>query len=217
MSLNASHVKSPVSGVKQEPLAPGSYPARLVQVIDLGRQLNKFDPEKEARQEIMLTYELPTEFTKDKDGNEQPDKPRWVSEQMALCSIAADLAKSTKRIKAIDPANQFKGDLIAMLGLPCIVTMVINPSKKDDKVYNNVSLVAPPMKGFEIPPLKNTPSFFSLENPDLETFDKLPKWIQDLIKNNVDFTGSKLDLLLGGTVPNSSVKQVEANTDDVPF
>lgn len=218
MALNASTVPMPKSaGVPQEPIEIGSHFARLVQVIDLGLHANNFDPTKSPSRKINLTYELVTVYMKDADGNEDETKPRWVGEEMALCSLAADLAKSTKRINALDPKMEYKGDITKMINTPCIVTIAHNKSKDGTKVYSNVSNVSPAPKGIPVPELKNTPRVFDLDNPDLEVFQQLPTFIQEKIKTNLEFKGSKLDALLNGTSADTHVQQVEAGSEDVPF
>ena len=83
MTLKANEV--PSNGTRQEPIEPGSYPARLVQVIDLGLQPQEYlGEEKAPKIEITTTYELSDEFMKDEEGNDIEDKPRWVSETFPL-------------------------------------------------------------------------------------------------------------------------------------
>lgn len=220
MALNASTAPM-ASGPKQEPVNIGTHMARLVQVIDLGLQPQEFQgQQKEPKREVNLTYELVNVFMKDDKGQPDKEKPRWVGESFVLNNLKADLAKSTKRIKAIDPENKFNGDLVKMLGLPCLVTIVHNVSKKTGNVYANVSLVAPPIDGMPCPPLKNEPRWFDLSNPSLETFLSLPEFIQDKIKRNLEFKGSKLARLLDGPQPDGAVEQPREDMmemDDAPF
>lgn len=221
MALNANDVKMPKgNSVPQEPIEIGSHFARLVQVIDLGLHANTFDPAKAPSRKVNLTYELVTNFMKDADGNEDETKPRWVGEDMALCSLQADLAKSTKRIMALDPKGEYKGDLTKMIDTPCIVTIAHNLSKDKTKVYSNVSNVSPAPKGMPVPPLKNAPRVFDLDDPDLEVFQQLPSFIQDKIKANLEFRGSKLEALLNGTPtppPHQETMPQEPNDEEVPF
>lgn len=199
MGLNASKKEAPKGGNFQ-PIEAGNYIARLVQVVDLGVQAQR--PYKgEAKppvQEVMLTYELCSEFLKDEDGNDIEDKPRWISERMPFHSMQADRAKSTARIKALDPSNQFNGDLAKMVGRAVTVTVVQSPSKKDPtKIYSNVGNVTPAMKGIPVPELVNPSKVFDLTEPDLEIFGSLPDWIQETIKENLEYNGSKLEQLVG--------------------
>jgi hypothetical protein len=187
--------------------------ARVVQVIDLGVQAQRpyKGTEKPPIQEIMVTYELGTEFLLDEDGNEDTSKPRWVSERLPLYNLAADKAKSTKRYMALDPAKKYGGDWTQLLGAGCLVAIVNN--EKDGRTYNNVGGISPALKGVPIPELVNEPKFFDQDNPDLEVFSSLPDWIQGIIRDGLGFPGSKLDGMLAGE---PDTPKEEAEPDDFP-
>ena len=207
MGLNASTIKSTSNKKDYEPLEVGNYMSRLVQVIDLGLQTQRpyQGQEKPPVHEVMLTYELGTEFLKDDDGEDMLDKPRWISESIPLHNLTQDLAKSTKRIKAIDPKLEKGGDLSEMLGMPCTVTATHNPKKGKPgakiEFYVNVGNVTPAMKGIPAPELVNPSKVFNLEEPDLEILGSLPEWVRDKIKSNLEFNGSVLDGMLGTSTP----------------
>ena len=219
MGLNASTVATSGSKKDYPVLEVGNYMSRLVQVIDMGLQPQRpyQGQEKKPVQEVMLTYELGTEFLIDDDGEDMLDKPRWISETIPLHHITQDLAKSTKRIKAIDPKLTKGGDLSLMLGMACTVTVTHNPNKKDPtKVYVNVGNVTPPMKGIPVPELVNPTKVFDLGEPDLEILGSLPEWVSDKIKSNLQFNGSALAELLGTSNPEPAE---EASSEDLqsPF
>ena len=71
---------------RPDPVAVGTYPARLVQMIDLGVQTRRpYKGEaKDPIQMIRTTYELTTEFMKNEDGTDDTTKPRWISEDFPL-------------------------------------------------------------------------------------------------------------------------------------
>ncbi len=217
MALNASKEPSSGGGKRADPLEPANYLGRVVQVLDLGLQPQRpyQGQDKPPAHEIMLTYELGTEFLKDDDGNDLPDKPRWISETMPLRNLEQDLAKSTKRAKILDPTNAFGGDFAQMVGSECTVTVVQNPNKQDPtKVYTNVANVTPPMKGIPIPELVNPPKVFDLDEPDMEIFGSLPEWLQKKLKANLNFNGSKLQKLLVGEPEKEAPKKEEAPKEE---
>jgi hypothetical protein len=217
MALNATKVAMATGNrKKQAGVEAGNYIARLVQVIDMGLQEQRpFKGEaKPPAHEVMFTYELCTEFMKDEDGEDMEDKPRWISETFPFHNLKADLAKSTKRIKAIDPKLVHGGDLPEMVGLPCTVTVVNNVNKKDpSKVYVDVGNVTPPMKGILVPELKNEPRLFDLDEPDMEVFESLPEWIQEKLKGNLNYAGSPLQTALEGK-PTKAAPEEEVEADD---
>lgn len=201
MALNTRKIPSQGSGnrVEQPILEAGVYPARVVQIIDFGLQPQRAyqGRPKPPAYEIQVTYELVDVFMVDEDGNELEDKPRWINETFPIYSLDADMAKSTKRYYALDPDCVHDGDFSKLLGTPCNVTIVLN--KKEGRTYENIGNVSAmrPRDADKCPELKNEERFFDLDNPDLEVFNKLPKWIQDKITSNLEFDGSKLDKLLG--------------------
>ena len=110
MGINAKEAGS--NTPKHPPLEPGTYPARLIQVLDLGLQLQRpfQGQEKPPAHEIMLTYECADAFLLNEDGEEMKDKPRWISESMPLFSLGAERAKSTARYNTLEPTGVKRGD-----------------------------------------------------------------------------------------------------------
>ncbi len=220
MSINASTAGS--NGPRAPALESGSYPGRLVLVVDLG--LQKQRPfkgkekleEKPPAREIMLTYEFADEFMKDEEGEDIPDKPRWLSESFVLYNLDSERAKSTLRYKALDPKLQYGGDFITLVGEPVNITVVQNPNKKNpERPWENVGgLTAMRVKDAEkAPELINASVTFDLEEPDLESFMALPQWIQKRILENLEFRGSLLEGMLEGV---EQIKFAAETGEDAP-
>lgn len=206
--------------IDQAPIDPGTYPGRLVQLIDLGLQPQKAfqGVAKAPMQEIILTYELADVFMKDADDNDVEDKPRWVGETLPFHNLKADKAKSTQRYNAFDPKGEWDGYLSKALGQPINIILVNN--KVGDKIYTNVAgLSAMRAKDAEkCPELQNPTTLFSLDEPDLTVFNKLPQWIRDKIQKNLNYAGSKLEALLGGKpAAKAPAKQEEPESEDNPY
>jgi hypothetical protein len=219
MSLKAKRTKQTSnSGMSNPVLEPDNYPARLVQVIDMGKRASFFDPEK-INHEINLTYELVSEFMLDDKGQPVEDKPLWLSEvinmvdmpdHMTAAEIYADQFKSkgklVQRCKTFDPKGELDFDLTEFLGKPCSLT-VVNYKKKDDTIGMKIGAVTGLMKGMVIAELVNPPKVFALDEPDMTIFGSLPDWFQDKIKENIEFSGSPLaTALAGGTAPATKAK-----------
>lgn len=217
MGLNARKIQHTggTGGSSQEPIEAGTYPVRIVQVIDLGVQ--KQNPyqgkEKPPIQMIGLTYEFVDEFCLDEDGNEDLEKPRWLSEQIPLHSLEADKAKSTNRYNAFDPDETHGGDFTALVGAPANLTVVHN--NKGDKTYVNVqgASVMRARDAKKTADLVNEPKVFILDEPDLAIFQSFPEWIQTKIKGNLEYQGSALQKALDGA-PVDSQEEPEDNSDD---
>lgn len=208
--------------VEQEAIEAGTYMARVVQVIDLGLQEQPAwqGQTKPPAHEIQVTYELVDEFMKDEDGNEDTTKPRWVSERFPLRSLHSDLAKSTKRYKSIDPTGMCDGDWSLLIGACVMVTLTASKSNKTGKIYNNVANTTQMRQRDKdkCPELQNEGRVFSLDEPDMEVFNKLPKWVQDLIKSNLQYNGSALQKKLNEQPSEAPTPApaVEEN-EDAPF
>lgn len=186
---------------KTDPVEPGAYPSRVVQIINIG--LQKQNPyqgkDKPPKHEFYVTYELVDEFLKDEDGEDDLEKPRWISERFSINPLSVENAKSTERYLALDPQNKYDGDWSQLLGTPCVVNVVQNPSKKDKtKVYNNVRGVQTmrDKDARNAPDLVNDPVLFDFYEPDVKVFLTLPTFLQNIIKESLDFEGSKLEELL---------------------
>lgn len=189
--------------VAQPTLDIGTYPARVVRFIDLGVQPQKAykGEEKPPAAMVDITYELLDVFMVDKDGNELEDKPRWISESFPVHRLEADLAKSTKRYKALDPNMDFDGDFSQVVGQTCMVTIAHGDNKKDPtRPYENIAnvTVMRPKEAAKAVELKNDPVVFLLDDPNMEVFGKFPQWLQDKLKGNLGFKGSALEASLKG-------------------
>ena len=210
MALNAAKAAGG-TGSKVEPIPADNYMARVAQVIDLGVQNQRpyQGKEKPPAQEVMITYELVTEFMKDDDGNPDPERPRWISERFPLFNLRADRAKSTKRYFALDPEQNFGGDFTSLVGLPCLVAVVNN--ERDGRIYNNVGSISPPLKGIPVPDAVNPPTLFDFDDPDPEAWERMPEWIQGIIKDSLSYRGSKVQAMVEG-----AAEKVEEPEEDVP-
>jgi len=214
MGLNAKKKEFNGGGKKADPIDAGAYPARLVQIIDLGvqeQQPFKGEPKPPA-QELMTTYELVDEFMKDEDGEDIEDKPRWQSETFVLHNLASDMAKSTKRYTALDPNLEHDGDWTELVGSPVMVTITKDQGKgkNADKVYNNISGTSSmrAKEAAKLPELKNPAKIF--DQSDISTVDiffTLPQWIQDKIKSGLEFEGSEMEYAI------NNYKQKDSDED----
>lgn len=204
MALNASKVAYAASTSKfkaPEPMDVGTYPARLVQVLDLGVQEQapwKGEPKPPAH-EIMVTYEFVDEFMQDEDGNDIEDKPRWLSENFVLHNLGSELAKSTKRYVAIDPEQEHEGDWTKLGGYPVMVTVGQRKGQNQHagKIFNNITATSACTKkqASKMDELKNPAKIF--DQGDLSTVDiffTLPQWLREKIEAGLDWEGSKMQI-----------------------
>lgn len=165
----------------------GTYPARLVQIIDLGVQPQtdwQTGEDKDPAPRAIFTFELPTERIEVKD----EDKPRWYSKEYTL-SMGKNAALP-KLIKALSP----KGDvdtLPDLLGKDCMISIGTTSGGKA-----KITGVTKTVVGMKVPDLENKPSAFDFSEPDVDIYKTFPEWIRNKIKEAVNYPGSELEELL---------------------
>lgn len=193
ININAT----PKKPAKQRQLiTAGQNMARLVQVIDFGLQTQRpyKGEEKPPAYEVLLTFEFPEERI-EQDGE---SRPMWKSKRLKLSSD--ERSTCYKFYTKMDPENKHRGDFGKLIGKE--IAVFISHDKGNGKnaniVFDNISDVAPLMRGMKVPPLENDPVVFDLTSPNLEVFESLPDWMQNIIKENLEYDGSKLERALMG-------------------
>lgn len=194
MPLNMNETKGPA---KQKQLIPeGQHMARIVRIIDLGLQKQRpfQGQEKAPAFEIQLEFEFPNERI-DVNGE---SRPMWEKKRIKLSSHE----KSTcyKWYNKLDPKNEHGGDWEQLIGKECAVFISHNPGKgkNEGRTFAQISDVMPLMAGMTVPPLENDAVIFNLDSPDMEVFASFPDWLQGIIKQNLQYDGSKLQNLVEG-------------------
>jgi len=194
MSLNVNEMKSLTSNTFGFP-ALGVHVARLVGVVDMGLQLRSAykGVEKPACGKIALTFELTDDFI-EIDGVK---RPRWISKsENAFSSPQANL---TALVAALDPANQFAGDLgkMAEAGLPCLITISPKTDVNGNPIEGvRISQVGGTPPGLAVSPLQNPSFVFDFDRPTEPSWEKLLKWQKDQIKQALNYPGSSLEALV---------------------
>ena len=128
-------VKETGEGFKQ--VAPGTYPARCIKVIDLGTQHGEYQGKPTTKQQIMVTWELPTELIEEGDFAGQP----YAVSKFYTASLGekANLRKDLEawRGRAFTETELAGFDVKAILGKSCMVTII--PSEGDLRITNRIA------------------------------------------------------------------------------
>lgn len=156
----------------------GFHRANLQMLVDLGMQPSvQFAP----RHELLLVFEL-ADQTRD-DGS-----PLDVSARVTLsANKKATLRKWLESwrgapFKSDNEATDL--DLSTLVGKPVFVQTVHN--EKGDKVYVNVTNLAPIPAGMEKPSLKGKPVIYDPEREDADKVrNELPEWIYRRLQNQI--------------------------------
>lgn len=183
MSLEIAHMNAARS--KMERIPEGTYPGRLSSIVDLGVQPQTDWQTGEAtdpKARVLFTWELPTETLEivDDDGN-STFKPRRISKEYTLSNF--EQSNLMKLIKALSAGKQIQS-LTEMLGYACMINI--------GSTVNSNAKVTTVMKAPESMPVDDTseePVYFDFDNPDEALFLNQVNWIQEKIKEAVNYNG----------------------------
>ena len=181
MAMNFAGGKKKSSNGRVE---DGLFPARIVQILDLGIQKNEWQGEEKIQHQVRITFEFPTEKVMVDD----VERPRWLGKNYTVSNHEKSALFAL--LKAADPDGSVtnKGrNVKAMLGLPLMVE-VGSTGTGNAKIANTSRL----MKGMTVAELENEPQFFDMSDAStFDVFEKLPKWIQEIIQGGVEFDETK--------------------------
>lgn len=190
-------------------LEPGTYPARIVQLINLGRQVKTNwktgevetydDGNPVVQHKVWITSELPTE-TFEYDGEEAP---RWMSKEVTISGH-----EKAALPKIMDACGVTSGDITDMLGKPHLVTIGQTSTGKP-----KITSYSKPMKGMNVPDIMNKDKMmvFDPYMPDMDDWDKLPKFLKEKIEGAEDYQKMRFP------AADKKAPVEEVVEDDVPF
>jgi len=161
---------------KQPPT--GTHVARCVRMIDLGTQHGEYQGQPNVRNQVLITWELPTELMD--DGKPYIVSHFYTNSLNEKATLRAHL--EAWRGRQFTDAEMKKFDLMNILGKPCMVTLIAN-----EKGKVKVSAVAALPKGIEVKPQVNPSSAFWIEEWDQAAFDAMPKGIREIIEKSDEF------------------------------
>lgn len=183
-TLNRKLEKSDMSllmkneGSDFELLPEGTHIATCYLVVDLGNQITTYKGQESVKPQVLISWECTNELMQD-------GRP-FVATQVynAFFSEKANLRKHLESWRGRKfSEKELEGfDISKLLSAPCQVTIT---HSKGEKTYANVTAVTGLPKGVKAPNLINSPVIYDLDNPNPETFDKLPEWIQKKISGRV--------------------------------
>lgn len=181
--------KSTGEATQRELIPAGTYVARCYSVVHLGHVTQKYMGEEKVVDLVRFTWELPTEmrcFNADKGM-----QPCAISKEMTLSlNEKSNLRQmlNSWRGKALteDEAKAF--DLAKLIGAPCMVNLIHQPSKSNpEKVYERIAAIMPMMKGMICPPQHNPSMEFSVLEFDRPKFESLPSFLQEMITGSTEY------------------------------
>jgi hypothetical protein len=196
MSLTVSY--SPSAAFKRVPA--GQWPSRCIGVIDLGSQKTQFPGEEEklSRQcilqfEVYGEDEMGVPLTVEHEGHEVPLQISTKRMTMSL-NEKANLRKTLHAWRGRDftPEELKAFNIGTIIGAPALLN-VVHEEGKNGKVYAGIFSITPlpaaMKKGLPAKPTKTI--VFDLDEFDADVFDGLSQYLQDIIKESVEFKSRK--------------------------
>jgi len=199
--------------VQPDPLPPGTYPARIVHVIDIGlqrrtnwktgNQLYRDENGEETEEDtgnpiiqpkVWVTFELPSEMVMTGD----KEMPRWISKAYVVSNH-----EKSALYKLITAAGNIKS-LDQLVGRAVMVATALSASGRD-KIQDVMAL----MKGVLVPELTGVPKVYDLDAPDQSVYESLSPFVKSMIDSRVSKQKSS------GKA--SKPKQKEQMDHDIPF
>ena len=197
------------------PCPAGTYPARMVQLLDLGTQISDFQGETKAAHKLLLTFEICDPETSRDDG-----KPFTISKRFtASLHEKAGLRKTLEswRGRPFSPEELRGFNLQNVLGKPCLLSVV--QEQKGDRTYSNIASIMGLPKGMTCPEPSNTPASFDLSKPDWDTFDSLSERLQEQIAESPEGRAAiaKRHTTAPGAPSTPAAGADDFGDDDIPF
>lgn len=162
------------------------YPARCIWVIDLWTQTTIRQGVEKEKRKVRIMFEFPTELTVFKEENWE--EPYVLSSEYTL-SLSENWnlrpALESWRGKKFTDEELSWFDIEKLLWVPAYIQVL--QDEKDWKTYSNINQILWLPKWLEIPAQINESKYFNTEEFDIETFNKLPAFIQEKIKKSKEY------------------------------
>lgn len=207
MSLNL-----PVGGSDNDfKRAPsGSHIAVCNMVVDCGLHPGSAQFPKPKRK-LYIRFEIPAERIEYEVDGRKKEGPLtigsfYTASMNSRCILRKHLEGWRGRSFTDEEAAAF--DVSAIIGKACMLSVIENDS--GGKTYSNIAGIGQIPKGIPAPPLENTPLVY-LEGDPNKVYDKLPKWLQDKIDDQLDPPRA------GANESHAGNDSSEFPDDDIPF
>lgn len=201
-------------GVEHTPVEAGTYPARCYSMIHIGTTKENIMGEEKWLNKVRITWELPTELKEFKQG--EGEKPYVISKEFTLSmNEKANLRKFLEgwRGKGFSEDEAKAFDITALLGKPCMISVIHKVSKKGN-TYAEISSCSTLPKSMTCPPQINASLELNYTDSwDNVEFSKLPDFIKDKMTQSKEFKAMMNPESIDAT--NGVEEPVAA--DDLPF
>jgi hypothetical protein len=196
----------PMTSTTYEQVEPGTYPARLVRVCDLGDQESTFSGETNTQRKVLLGFELINERMS--DGRPFLASRTYTASLHKMAALRRDLEGWFGRPITREDEKSF--DLHSLLGKPAMVTVTETESGK-----RKISGISGPVRGMEVPAAETPELYFSLDPMEFkeDILEEVPEFWRELIKTSAQYRM----LEEAKEYRLSLVPDPAASTDDFPW
>ena len=208
----------------RELIPADNYVARCYKMIQIGTVEEDFKGEKKIMQKVRIGWEIPGEMKVFKEENGPQPLVIDMEYTLSMADKATLRALLTSwRGQAFTDAEAKEFDITKLIGAPCMLNIIHNPSKADaSKVYEKISGITKLPKGMKCPDAINPPFILSYDEWDETKFESLPDFIKDKMKTSVEYKAMKnpVESLIDdkGQPINDLPFTVEEDEDsDIPF
>lgn len=190
----------------------GNFPARCIQVIDIGTQSwESAMYGSQVKHKVRISWELPTETVMYDE--EKGEQPFIISKEYNLSfneKAGLRIMLESWRGKKFTDEEMKAFSEQQILGKACMLNVTHNTS--GENIYANIASVTPMPKGMECPPQVHPSIFLSLDPDEFnqEVYDALPEFIQKKIADSPE--GQKVL----GLAPDSTPLPVQPKNAPIP-
>jgi hypothetical protein len=202
--MGATSSASSTSTEDYERPAVGVYPARCIQVVELGTHMREWKGEPKEAKEILIVWELSNELMQDG----RPFVVSWKGTNSL--SDRANLYKMlvSWRGQAFTEEQLECFEMKNILDKQCMVNLVAVKTKKG-KEFITVSTVMPLPKGMNCAERVNELVDFGIGDYLKPEYNKLYPWVQNIVKESIEVKSGAL-----GALPEEHHSEPD---DDIPF
>jgi hypothetical protein len=193
----------------REIIPPGTYPAVLYSIVELGTMDGEYMGKPTSKRKIRLTWELPSE-TREFDGVEKPlvvGKTYTASlfEQSRLRPIVEGM------LGGLTDEEEETFDIKSLLGKTCLVQIVAG--EYNGNKYADLIGASQLVKGMPEPKPFNPQVYFDYAEFDQEVYDGLPNWMKEKMAESQEMKARN-----GGVSPEKATSaDDDINPEDIPF
>ncbi len=165
------------------PCPAGTWPARCVQLIDLGSQQSTFEGQTKTARKVLVGFEVCDPDARRDDGAPFVASKRFTMSLHEKSALRAFL--QAWRGRPFTPEELRGFDLRVLLGQPALLGIV--HVGKDGRTFANISSCMRLPKGMPAPAGELDLLHFDLSAPDWQAFELLPQRVRQQIEASPEF------------------------------